>query len=228
VSVSGTGSGFGIAGLTDGQVSGAPIDQAAEWAAPATPPTGAWVRMDWTQPTTIRKVRIFDRVNTSDQVTAGHLDMSDGSTMMVPALQNDGETPWDVDFPDRTVTWVRFTIDRVSSTTTNPGLAEFEVYRLVPAAVAGVDGGTPDSGIADSGTAGSGIAAEGGGDIDAASGIDAAPVEGADAGTTGTASGSCACAVPGSRPVSSGSGLEAGGLLGIAYLGRRGRRRRRG
>jgi hypothetical protein len=221
VTVSGTASGFAVAGLTDGEVNGAPVDQPAEWAAPATPATGAWVRMDWAQPTTIRKVRIFDRVNTSDQVTGGHLDMSDGSTMVVTALQNDGETPWDVDFPDRTVTWVRFTIDSVSSTTTEPGLAEFEVYGLVPSAVAGGDGGGAVSEVADSGSA---MEGDGGGN-DAASGIDAAPEGGGAVGTARTASGSCACTVPGSHLAPPGAAEGPGSLLGIAYLAWRGRRR---
>jgi hypothetical protein len=226
VTVSGTSSGYSIAGLTDGEVNGYPIDPAAEWAGPVTPKTGAWVRMSWAQPTTIRKVRLFDRVNSTDQVTGGHLDMSDGSTMMVPALQNDGETPWDVDFPDRAVTWVQFTIDSVSATTNAAGLAEFEVYSLVPPAPAGVDGGGPDSGVADSGIAAEGGAADGetaDGGGDAASGIDAASGGGGDAGTTGTASGSCACGVPGIGLASS-AGLGPGSLLGIAYLARRRRR----
>lgn len=110
----------------DGVVSGYPDDPTKEWVAPWGGP-GVWIQLDWASAVSVRRVVLSDRPNTADQVTGGTLTFSDGSSVAVGALGNAAE-PVTVDFPARTVTWVRFTVDSVSPTTVNPGLAELRVW----------------------------------------------------------------------------------------------------
>ncbi len=104
----------------------------AEWVT-AGEREGAWVQLDWTQPYTINKVVLYDRPNPSDQVLSGTLSFSDGSTVSVGALPNDG-SKYEVDFAAREVSWARFTVDSVSAATANVGLAEMEVWTAAPPA----------------------------------------------------------------------------------------------
>ena len=93
-----------------------------EWAAAsATGPT--WARLTWPSAQSLSTVVLYDRPNTIDQVTGGTLVFSDGTTVAVDALPNDG-TAKTVTFPARNVTWVQFDI---TTATGLPGLSEIEV-----------------------------------------------------------------------------------------------------
>ena len=70
---------------------------------------------------------LYDRPNSDDQVTGGTLTFSDGSTVNVPSLNNDG-TATTITFPAKTTTSLLFTVTSVSSTTQNVGLSEIQVY----------------------------------------------------------------------------------------------------
>ena len=72
---------------------------------------------------------LYDRPNTDDQVTAGTLTFSDGSTVAVPALDNAGAART-VTFAARATTGVLFTATSVSNSTINVGLAELQVRAL--------------------------------------------------------------------------------------------------
>ena len=61
-------------------------------------------------------------------MTGGTLEFSDGSSVPVPELPNNG-SGLTIMFPVRTVTSVRLEITSVSATTTEVGLAEFEAWR---------------------------------------------------------------------------------------------------
>jgi LmbE family N-acetylglucosaminyl deacetylase/lysophospholipase L1-like esterase len=110
----------------DGVVDGYPGDYTKEWATSGGK-AGSWIRLDWTLAYTINKVVLYDRKNTNDQVLSGTLLFSDGTKVAVGALPDSGSA-LTVSFAQRTVTWVRFTIDTVKSTTANVGLMEMEVY----------------------------------------------------------------------------------------------------
>ncbi|MEK6345567.1 MAG: hypothetical protein V4737_17285, partial [Curtobacterium sp.] len=69
------------------------------------------------------RIELHDRPNTTDRITSGTLTFSNGTSVRVGSLPNDGST-LNVDFPGRDVTWVRFTVTGVSSATQNAGLAE--------------------------------------------------------------------------------------------------------
>ena len=76
----------------------------------------------------MNKMVLYDLSNTADQVTAGTLSFSDGSTMRVGTLQNDGQAGTVVTFPPKTIKWVKFTVDSVRPGTEKAGLAEIQVY----------------------------------------------------------------------------------------------------
>ncbi len=128
----------------DGSALGHPVDYTKEWATVGGK-AGSWLNLAWAAPVTIDRIVLFDRPNTSDRVNGGTLTFSDGSSVAVGALNNDGSATT-VTFAVRTVTTVRFTVTSVSSATVNVGLAEFEVWgdsagavNQAPTANAGVD-----------------------------------------------------------------------------------------
>jgi hypothetical protein len=110
----------------DGIVDGWPGDYTREWATLGQK-TGAWIRLTWATPYTVDKVVLYDRPNSNDRVTAGTLTFSDGSSVSVGTLANNGAATT-VTFTARTVTSLTFTITRVSSSTQNIGLAEIQVF----------------------------------------------------------------------------------------------------
>lgn len=119
------------ASAVDGSMEGFPGDHTREWATVGGR-TGSWVDLAWPAPVTLNRVVLSDRPNTADQVTGATLAFSDGSSMAVPALENNGRA-LTVTFAERTVTAVRLIITSVSGTTVNVGLAEFEAWGSLPA-----------------------------------------------------------------------------------------------
>nr|WP_246406479.1 discoidin domain-containing protein [Modestobacter versicolor] len=110
----------------DGTVDGWPGDHTAEWATQGGG-AGSWLELNWGEGIGLDHVTLFDRPNTSDRITGGTLTFSDGSTVAVPALADDGSAVT-VTFTPRTTTSVRLTITSVSSTTSNVGLAEIQAW----------------------------------------------------------------------------------------------------
>ncbi|GAA3337461.1 hypothetical protein GCM10017714_04600 [Curtobacterium pusillum] len=106
----------------DGVVDGYPTTPSAEWVAPSGG-AGTWIQLGWAKATTLNEIALADRPNANDQVLAGTLTFSDGSSVTVPALANGG-TVQKVTFTARPVTWARFTVTSVSSSTENIDLAE--------------------------------------------------------------------------------------------------------
>lgn len=106
----------------DAVIAGYPGNAGAEWSSNGER-GGAWLELSWPTPQTLDRVILHDRPNSSDQVTAATLTFSDGTTIAVPALANDG-TATTITFPARATTTVRFTVTTVSAATSNIGLAE--------------------------------------------------------------------------------------------------------
>ncbi len=110
----------------DGVVDGYPGDFTKEWAS-VSQGVGAWIELSWPTPQTVNDIVLNDRPNLNDQVLAGTLLFSDGTTLAVGALDNSGGSN-EIQFAPKQITSVRFTITQVSTTTSNIGLAEFQVY----------------------------------------------------------------------------------------------------
>jgi len=124
-----TAAGQGVAKAVDGVAQGYPADSSKEWVAPGGK-AGTWIQLSWASPVTMTSVVLYDRPNLDDQATAGTLTFSDSSTLSVPSINNGGGATT-VTFPAKSTTSLKYTINSVSSTTYNVGLAEFEAYGTV-------------------------------------------------------------------------------------------------
>ena len=67
---------------------------------------------------------LYDRPNLDDQILGGTLLFSDGSSIQVGALPNDG-SPLSINFTARNVSWVKFRVDQATGWI---GLSEIEVF----------------------------------------------------------------------------------------------------
>lgn len=114
----------------DGIVSGYPADPTAEWSTSGGG-VGSWLQLTWPGPVQLNAVSLFDRPNLGDQVTAATLTFSDGSTVAVPALDNDGAGTT-IGFPARTTTTLRITVTGVGGATGNVGLSEVQTWGSGP------------------------------------------------------------------------------------------------
>jgi len=117
--------------LVDGAAQGFPENPAAEWSS-SRETTGAKVKLTWAKPVTIEDVWLFDRPNEKDQVQAAWINFSDGTSAMVGELPNDGTAPFQLNFPEKIVTWMEVIITRVGQKTMNAGFSEIAVFQKVP------------------------------------------------------------------------------------------------
>lgn len=117
----------------DGVVDGYPTDPSKEWS--SSEKVGAWIQLNFASAVTVNRVMLHDRILQGSQNTQGMLSFSDGTSVPVGTLPNDG-TGLAVDFSVRAVTWLRYTVTGVSSSTISSGLAEIAPM-FVPAGGAG-------------------------------------------------------------------------------------------
>jgi lysophospholipase L1-like esterase len=122
----------------DGVPDGWPGDYTREWATLGER-TGAWLKLSWSSAYSVDHVVLYDRPNTNDRITGATLTFSDGATVAVGALINNGSAVT-VNFTPHTTTSLTLTVTSVSGATLNIGLAEIEVYG---AAASGGGGGNP-------------------------------------------------------------------------------------
>lgn len=108
----------------DGYPLGYPTAATREWATVGGR-AGSWLRLTWAEEVTLRRIVLYDRPNLDDQVTGATLRFSDGSSVAVPALPNNG-AQLIVDIGARTVTSLELSVTAVSPTTFNTGLAELQ------------------------------------------------------------------------------------------------------
>ncbi|UVI29375.1 DUF7402 domain-containing protein [Paenibacillus spongiae] len=92
-----------------------------EWASKGE--QNPWIQVNWTTNQTINKIVFYDRPNLADWAPGGTLTFSDGSTVTVSGIPNDGSA-YSVTFPDKTVTWVKFQVSGGSGP--NVGLSELK------------------------------------------------------------------------------------------------------
>ena len=110
----------------DGVIDGYPGDYTREWATVGQK-AGAWLKLAWSAPYTVSSVILYDRPNLNDNITSATLTFSDGSSVPVGPLNNNG-TGVTVNFPAKVTTSITMAVTAVSSTTSNVGLAEIQVY----------------------------------------------------------------------------------------------------
>jgi hypothetical protein len=128
VTVTSTYKGYRAEAAIDGVVAGYPDDPSAEWASDGEK-TSATLCLTWDEPYTVNRIWLFDRPNThADQVTAGKLVFSDGTTINVGELPDDASAAKEITFPPKQVTWLKFVVTSVKQETQNIGLAEIAVF----------------------------------------------------------------------------------------------------
>jgi alpha-glucosidase (family GH31 glycosyl hydrolase) len=111
----------------DGVMAGHPASPQNEWAANHQT-TGATLTLTWDQPQKIHRIVLHDRPNAIDQIKAGIIRFSDGTTLPVGELPNDGVAPAVLTFPEKTVTSITFEVTAIKQDTVCSGLAEIGVY----------------------------------------------------------------------------------------------------
>ena len=117
-------------GAVDGVVAGFPGETRHEWASKGEQNT-ALIRLTWNAPQTIDRVWLFDRPNLLDQVTAGMLVFSDGTTLATGALPDDAKQGLEVSFPPKKVNWLIFVVTGVKPGSPNIGLSEIAVFKTL-------------------------------------------------------------------------------------------------
>jgi LmbE family N-acetylglucosaminyl deacetylase len=111
----------------DGVIDGYPGDYTKEWATVGGG-AGSWLLLTWSSPVTLNSVVLYDRPNGSDQIMAGTLTFSNGTTIPVGELPASDQPGVTVNVPNITTTTLLFTITAVSPSTQNVGLAEIEAF----------------------------------------------------------------------------------------------------
>lgn len=111
----------------DGVRDGWPNDYTKEWAS-VNGRAGQYISLNWPHTVTIDHVVLVDRPNLNDQVLSGRLRFSDGSTVSVSSLNNSGAGNTITLATPKSTQSLIFVIDSVSSSTSNIGLSEIEVY----------------------------------------------------------------------------------------------------
>ena len=117
------------AAAIDGSIDGYPGNQAKEWVT-LREKADAWLKLDWPQPVRINRVFLYDRPNENDHVLAGTLTFSDGTSVDVGPLPNDGRLPREVTFAAKTCNWVKFIVTKAGDRTQNIGLSEMAVAEM--------------------------------------------------------------------------------------------------
>lgn len=98
----------------------------AQWASGTG--VGATLTLTWPYSITVTQVVLYDRPNLNDQITGGVLTFSDGTSVAVGSLNNDGSATVINLATPVTTSSLRFAVTSVSDSTGSAGLAEMQVY----------------------------------------------------------------------------------------------------
>ena len=97
-------------------------DRNGEWISRETNP---WVQLAWLNSQRVGLIRLYDRPTLQNGANSGTLTFSDGSTIQVTGIPNDG-TVKEISFAPKTITWVTFQV--IGGSGANVGLSEFQVF----------------------------------------------------------------------------------------------------
>ncbi|SGY68275.1 BQ5605_C004g02873 [Microbotryum silenes-dioicae] len=111
----------------DGVISGYPSNWTAEWATQGEG-TGAWLSLTWSSYYMVDSLVFYDRPNPDDWITGGTVAFSDGTTVTIPSLNDDGSaTVVNLTAAVNTTTLL-FTVTSAGSSSNSVGLAELGVF----------------------------------------------------------------------------------------------------
>jgi hypothetical protein len=125
-------------GIIDGIIDTKDMNLVYEWVSQEG--EGAAIKLEWDEPVTVDRIRIYDSPEHERWTTEGYFVFSDNSMeWMYAAPSNSAQTPAEISFEPKTVKWVKFTITKgvsnsiTTSTDIEPGkrlgLSEIEVYK---------------------------------------------------------------------------------------------------
>ena len=117
--------GSSLAALSDGVATSTRDGLGATWTAPAR--VGAWVQFKWGSAKSVTAVQVYGPARAGARIKAGLLTFSNGTSLEVGEILADPRFPTTLAFPARSVTWVRFTVTKLSGSG-NANLAELRVY----------------------------------------------------------------------------------------------------
>lgn len=89
-----------------------------------------WLRLDWDDPQTVDRIILYDTPGHDRHIAGVTLHFSDSTSMDVNSIDNGG-SPRVVDFPAKTVSWVK--VEVTDADGLEVGLSEIEVYSTVNA-----------------------------------------------------------------------------------------------
>jgi LmbE family N-acetylglucosaminyl deacetylase len=119
-----------VDGIADGYATGLADNHSrfahAEWVTD-NEGKGAWINLSFDTEKEVKKIVLYDRPNTDDQILSAHIEMDNGLTISIGELPNDGR-PLEIEVDNISTRNIKLVVDSVSSTTTSVGLAEIEVY----------------------------------------------------------------------------------------------------
>jgi LmbE family N-acetylglucosaminyl deacetylase len=118
-----TARGQGCINIKDGITLGEPYDGTKEWAT-LNEKDNAWVKLTWADKIKSDHIVLYDRPNLKDHILQATLSFSDGTSISVDALPNNG-SPYNIKFPLKIFSWVKLTINKCDGDSI--GLSEFEV-----------------------------------------------------------------------------------------------------
>jgi hypothetical protein len=114
-------------GAVDGIVEGAQNDLSREWVSQGES-ASAMIRLSWLDAQRVDRVVLFDRPNRIDQIMAGTLVFSDGTTLKTGELPDDGANGLEVKFAPKKINWLIFVVEKTKGTAQNIGLSEIAVF----------------------------------------------------------------------------------------------------
>jgi len=112
----------------DRVIDGWPNDYTKEWVTEDPIHLGGWLKLTWSSPVTVDEIVLYDRkIISNEHITAGRIDFSDGTSLTVGPLNDDG-TATSVRFAAKTITSLTFTITAMGPLSHDVGLMEIEVF----------------------------------------------------------------------------------------------------
>ncbi len=100
------------------------INAQGEWA--SKDEVDPWIQLNWDSSVAVNKIVLYDRPLPNASISSGTLTFSDGSTLKVTDIPNDG-SPKVVEFAAKRIQWIKFQISGGQGSINN-GLSELEVF----------------------------------------------------------------------------------------------------
>lgn len=122
------GQGYEGSNVIDGVIM---VDGKGEWACKGNVTSWGemylpWIKLEWDKEVWVDKVVLYDRPSLKEHTAGGTLELSDGTSISVTEIPNDGSAK-SISFPAKKIQWIRF--QATDGDGKDIGLSEVEVYK---------------------------------------------------------------------------------------------------